>query len=96
MTSFLDMFTTTDEANIRSIFSSITAIKWNGHLKFGYDAELRSIANLVGILFVDLVQNDSNLQEMKDNSSYNRHMEGRYRKLVYKLLDDLGKTVFIQ
>ncbi|MCZ6595138.1 MAG: sulfatase-like hydrolase/transferase [Bacteroidetes bacterium] len=96
MTSYPDMYTTTDEANIRSIFSSIAAIKWNGHLKDGYDTELRSTVNLFRVLFASLAQNADYLQQMEDNSSYNLHMESWYRKSVYKVLDDKGKTVFIQ
>ncbi len=96
MTSYPDMYTTTDEANIRSIFSSIAAIKWNGHLKDGYDTELRSTVNLFRVLFANLAENTDYLQQMEDNSSYNLHMESWYRKSVYKVLDDKGKTVFIQ
>jgi len=96
MTSYPDMFTTTDEANIRSIFSSIAAIKWNGHLKDGYDTELRSTVNLFRVLFANLAENTDYLQQMEDNSSYNLHMESWYRNSVYKVLDDKGKTVFIQ
>lgn len=96
MTSYPDMYTTTDEANIRSIFSSIAAIKWNGHLKDGYDTELRSTVNLFRVLFANLAENTDYLQQMEDNSSYNLHMESWYRNSVYKVLDDKGKTVFIQ
>jgi len=96
MTSYPHMFTTTDEANIRSIFSSIAAIKWNGHLKDGYDAELRSTVNLFRVLFANLAIDDDYLAQMEDNSSYNLHMESWYRKSVYKVLDDKGNTVFIQ
>jgi len=47
-------------------------------------------------LFANLAENTDYLQEMEDNSSYNLHMESWYRKSVYKVLDDKGKTVFIQ
>jgi Sulfatase len=96
MTSYPDMFTTTDEANIRSIFSSVAAIKWNGYLKEGYDTKLRSTVNLFRVLFANLAINDDYLEQMEDNSSYNLHMESWYRKSVYKVLDDRGETVYIQ
>ena len=94
MTSYPDMFTTTDEAKIRSIFSSIAAIKWNGHLKEGFDSELRSTVNLFRVLFANLAQDDGYLKQMEDNSSYNLHRESWYRKSVYKVLDDQGKITF--
>lgn len=95
MTSYPDMFTTEDEANINSIFSTIAAIKWNGHLQDGYDDNLRSTVNLFRVLFANLAKNDSYLQQMEDNSSYNLHRESSYRNSVYKVLDDQGNTTFI-
>lgn len=95
MTSYPDMFTTEDEDNINSIFSTIAAIKWNGHLQDGYDSELRSTVNLFRVLFANLAKNDSYLQQMEDNSSYNLHRENSYRNSVYKVLDDQGNTTFI-
>ncbi len=93
MTSYPNMFTTTDEGNIRSIFSSIAAIKWNGHLKEGYDSELRSTVNLFRVLFANLAQNPRYLEQMEDNSSYNLHRESWYRKSVYQVIDDRGAVV---
>jgi hypothetical protein len=89
------MFTTEDDANINSIFSTIAAIKWNGYLQEGYDGQLRSTVNLFRVLFASLAKNDSYLQQMEDNSSYNLHRENSYRNSVYKVLDDQGNTTFI-
>ncbi|NNM23359.1 MAG: sulfatase-like hydrolase/transferase, partial [Flavobacteriaceae bacterium] len=94
MTSYPHMFTTEDEANLNSIFASIAAIKWNGHLQEGYDAELWSTVNLFRVLFANLAKNDAYLQQMEDNSSYNLHWESWYRKSVYKALDDKGNVSF--
>ena len=94
MTSYPDMFTTEDDANLNSIFSAISAIKWNGHLMEGYDDNLRSTVNLFRVLFANLAKNDRYLQQMEDNSSYNLHRENSYRNSVYKVLDDQGNTTF--
>lgn len=95
MTSYPDMFTTTDEQNLRSIFSSIAAIKWNGHLKTGFDSELRSTVNLFRVLFSSLANDGSYLKNMEDNSSYNLHRENWYRKTVYQSLDDAGNKTHV-
>jgi len=94
MTSYPDMFTTEDEDKINSIFSNIAAIKWNGYLQEGYDDELRSNVNLFRVLFANLAKNDSYLQQMEDNSSYNLHRENSFRNSVYKVLDDQGNVTF--
>ncbi|MEM7185190.1 MAG: sulfatase-like hydrolase/transferase [Bacteroidota bacterium] len=94
MTSYPDMFTTSDHRNLNSIFASIAAIKWNGFLQQGYDQQLRSSVNLFRVLFASLAKNDVYLQQMEDNSSYNLHRESWYRNSVYKALDDRGKLSF--
>jgi len=94
MTSYPDMFTTEDEDKIRSIFSAIAAVKWNGFLQEGYDAELRSSINLFRVLFANLTKDPSYLQQMEDNSSYNLHRESSFRNSVYKVLDDQGNFTF--
>jgi len=94
MTSYPDMFTTEDEGKINSIFSNIAAVKWNGYLQEGYDDELRSNVNLFRVLFANLAKNDSYLQQMEDNSSYNLHRESSFRNSVYKVLDDQGNITF--
>jgi len=94
MTSYPHMFSTDDPGHLNSIFASIAAIKWNGHLQESYDDELRSTVNLFRVLFASLAQNDSYLQQMEDNSSYNLHWESWYRKSVYKVIDDNGNATF--
>ncbi|MEL6811471.1 MAG: sulfatase-like hydrolase/transferase [Bacteroidota bacterium] len=95
MTSYPDMFTTRDEANIHSIFSVIAAIKWNGYLQEGYDQELSSTVNLFRVLFANLARDRSYLKDMEDNSSYNLHRENWYRNSVYQVINDKGEVVYL-
>ena len=94
MTSYPDMFTTEDEANLNSIFSTIAAVKWNGYLQEGYVENLRSSINMFRVLFANLSKDASYLQQLEDNSSYNLHRDNTYRNSVYKVLDDAGNATF--
>lgn len=92
--SYPDMFTNKEEENLHSIFSTIAAVKWNGHLEEGFDADLRSSVNLFRVIFASLAKEASYLQQMEDNSSYNLHLESWYRKSVYQVIDDKGNATY--
>ena len=85
--SYPEMFSTKDPAQIRSIYSSLAAIKWNGHLKGGMDAELKSNVNLFRVLFSVLSENPEYLKYLEDNSSYNLQ-NGTFSKSVRAVIDN--------
>lgn len=90
--SYSEMFSTKDPAQIRSIYSSLAAIKWNGHLKEGMDAELKSNVNLFRVLFSVLSENPEYLKYLEDNSSYNLR-NGTFSKSVRAVIDNEGKVI---
>jgi len=94
--SYDEMFRTEDEKQIRSIFGSIAAIKWNGFLKNDFDKDLRSNVNLFRVLFSVLSENKGYLTNLEDNSSYNLLIKNSFYKSVNKVLDDKGNVVYIK
>lgn len=90
--SYQEMFSTNDPAQIRSIYSALAAIKWNGHLEEGFDAELRSNVNIFRVLFSVLSNNIEYLKYLEDNSSYNLE-NGTFSKSVRAVIDDKGNVI---
>ncbi len=90
--SYNEMFSTQDSAQIHSIYSTLAAIKWNGNLNEGMDAELTSNVNVFRVLFSVLSENPEYLKYLEDDSSYNLQI-GTFRKSVKPIIDDSGKVI---
>jgi len=90
--SYPEMFSTEDPQQIRSIYSTLAAIKWNGHLKEGMDTKLRSNVNIFRVLFSVLSENPEYLKYLEDDSSYNLQ-NGTFSKSVRAVIDDSGKVI---
>lgn len=87
--SYPEMFSTTDPNQIHSIYSVLSAIKWNGNLKEGMDENLQSNVNFFRILFANLSENPEYLKYLEDDSSYILQ-NGTFSKSVRKAIDDRG------
>lgn len=92
LTSFNDMFTTTNKDLINSTFSSNLAVKWNGLNEANYDAKLKTNVNIFRVLFSALSKNKEWLNNLEDNSSYNLRIEAG-TKSVKKLIDTSGNIL---
>lgn len=90
--SYPEMFSTRDRGQIKSIYSTLAAIKWNGNLKEGFDDKLRSNVNVFRVLFSVLSENPEYLKYMEDNSSYNLQ-NGTFSKSVRAAIDDDGNVL---
>ena len=90
--SYPEMFSTTDPNQIHSIYSTLAAIKWNGHLAAEMDADLKSNVNVFRVLFSVLSKNPEYLKYMEDDSSYNLQL-GAFSKSVRAVIDDGGKVI---
>ena len=90
--SYPEMFSTTDPEQLHSIYSTLAAIKWSGHLKQEMDSELRSNVNVFRVLFSVLSENPEYLKYMENNSSYNLK-NGTFSKSVRAVIDDEGKVI---
>lgn len=90
--SYPEMFSTKDPQQIHSIYSTLAAIKWNGNLKEGMDAELKSNVNVFRVLFSVLSENPEYLKYLEDDSSYNLQ-NGTFSKSVRAVIDDSGKVI---
>lgn len=90
--SYPEMFSTEDPQKIRSIYSTLAAVKWNGHLMEGMDTELRSNVNIFRVLFSVLSENPEYLKYLEDDSSYNLQ-NGTFAKSVRVVIDDNGKVI---
>jgi hypothetical protein len=86
------MFSTNDPQQIRSIYSTLAAIKWNGHLKEGMDDELNSNVNIFRVLFSILSNNPEYLKYLEDDSSYNLQ-NGAFSKSAKAVIDDSGQVI---
>jgi hypothetical protein len=86
------MFSTNDSQQIRSIYATLAAIKWNGHLKEGMDAVLSSNVNIFRVLFSILSENPEYLKYLEEDSSYNLQ-NGTFSKSVRAVIDDNGKVI---
>ncbi len=90
--SYPEMFSTRDSNQIKTIYSTLAAIKWNGNLIDGFDEELRSNVNVFRVLFSVLSENPEYLKYMEDNSSYNLQ-NGTFFKSVRAAIDDSGNVL---
>lgn len=90
--SYPEMFSTKDPIQIQSIYSSLAAIKWNGYLEDGMDAELKSSVNFFRVLFSVLSKNPEYLKYLEDNSSYNLK-QGSFFNSVHAVMDDEGTVI---
>ena len=94
--SYDEMFRTQDEKQIKSIFGSLAAIKWNGFLENEFDKDLRSNVNIFRVLFSVLSKDETYLNSLEDNSSYNLLIKNTFYKSVNRVIDDRGKVVNIK
>lgn len=92
LNSYNEMFSTTNPAQINSIFSSLAAIQWNGHLKDDMDSELKSSVNFFRVLFSVLSENPEHLKYVEDNSSYNLK-QGSFSKSVEAVINNEGEVI---
>ena len=90
--SYPEMFSTRDPDQIKSVYSTLAAIKWNGYLQEGFDAELTSNVNVFRTLFSVLGNNPEYLKYMEDNSSYILE-NGAFSESVRMAIDDEGKVL---
>lgn len=90
--SYGEMFSTKNSDHIHSIYSTLAAIKWNGHLKEGMDDNLKSNVNIFRVLFSVLSENPEYLKYLEDDSSYNLQ-NGTFYKSVRPVIDDSGKVI---
>ena len=90
---YSEFYSTNDEDKINSIFSSLLAIKWNGHLKNNKDLKLNSNVNLFRVLFSVLTENKGLLKNMEDNSSYNIRLGNSIRNKVSKCIDNNNMVI---
>ena len=91
--SFNDLFSNTDPKLIKSIYSSIAAIKWNGYLKPKYDKDLKTSVNLFRVLFSVLSEDTKYLEYLENDSSYNLRLNAIGVKKVIKLIDENGEII---
>jgi len=91
--SYNEMFQTQNEAQLRSVFGTLAAIKWNGNLVNGFDDDLKSNVNVFRVLFSVLSKNKEYLQYLEDDSSYNLLIKNAYYKEVNKVIDNQGELV---
>ncbi|WP_157717129.1 hypothetical protein [Formosa sp. Hel1_31_208] len=94
VSSYNDMFSTKDEEDMNSIYSTIAAIKWNGYLYNDVDAHLKSNVNLFRVLFSALSENKALLKHMEDDSSYNLSNASQFYNSVNQVYDTNGNLVF--
>ncbi len=90
--SYPEMFSTNDPQQIHSIYTTLAAIKWNGNLKGGMDAELKSNVNVFRVLFSVLSENPEYLKYLEDDSSYNLQ-NGTFSKSVRAVIDESGEVI---
>lgn len=90
--SYPEMFSTTNPDQLHSVYSTLAAIKWNGHLKKEMDIELRSNVNVFRVLFSVLSENPEYLKYMEDNSSYNLQ-NGSFSNSVKAVINDTGNVI---
>lgn len=88
-----DMSSTTDKDKINSIYGTLAAIKWNGHLIENFDADLTTNVNLFRVLFANLSKNKNLLNHLEDNSSYNLK-GGVFGDKIMQVMDNSGNHVY--
>lgn len=90
--SYPEMFSTNNPDQIKSIYSTLATIKWNGHLVDGMDVDLKTNVNLFRVLFSVLSKNPDYLKYLEDNSSYNL-VNGSFSNSVRAVIDDEGTII---
>ncbi len=93
METYFDKYSNNNEAFMLSTFSVLSAIKWSGHLKEGYDDNLTTNVNLFRVLFSALSEEPKYLKHLEDNGSYNLNYENPYYNSVYKVIGDKGEML---
>jgi len=94
--SFNDLFSNTDPKLIRSIYSSIAAIKWNGNLTAHSDKNLKTSVNLFRILFSVLSDDTKYLDYLEDDSSYNLKLNTLGFKQLIQCIDGNGNIINVK
>ena len=89
--SYKDMYSNDNPNLIKSTYSSLAAVKWNGLLTSDYDAYLKSNVNVFRVLFSALSENKAYLQNLESDSSYNLRL-GLFSKSVYEVIDSNGNV----
>ena len=90
--SYEEMFSTRDPDQIKSVYSTLAAIKWNGYLSQGFDEGLTTNVNVFRVLFSILAENSDYLKYLEDNSSYILE-NGVFSKSVRAAIDDGGTVL---
>lgn len=90
--SYDEMFSTRDTDQIKSVFSTMAAVKWNGYLEGGYDKDLKSNVNVFRVLFSVLSGNSKYLNHLEDDSSYILG-KGMFSNSVRQAIDDAGNVI---
>jgi hypothetical protein len=91
--SYNSLSTIKDLSKIKSVFSPIASVKWNGYLKDDFDANLNSNVNFFRVLFSVLSDDKSYLNYLEDNSSYNLRKKSFF-KSTNKVINNKGEVVF--
>ena len=91
--NYNDMYSTENPYLIKSTYSSLAAVKWNGFLTSDYDANLKSNVNVFRVLFSVLSENKTYLQNLESDSSYNLRL-GLFSKSVYEIIDSDNNIIF--
>ncbi|MFK7831763.1 MAG: hypothetical protein AB8B52_00670 [Winogradskyella sp.] len=78
---------------VNSIFSSLLAIKWSGNKTQHFQDNPKSNVNLFRVLFSHLSENETYLNNLEDNGSY-QIIKQNAPFGVYKLIDSSGQVVF--
>ena len=94
VSNYDQMFTTTDEVELNSIYSVLAAIRWNGYDFEDVDKSFKSNVNLFRVLFAALSENKNLLEDLEEDSSYNLYKESRYYNKVNQVFDPEGNFVF--
>ncbi len=94
MESYNEMFQTQNKDKLQSIFGNLAAIKWNGYLNANQDKYFTSNVNVFKVLFSALSEEETLLQSLEDNSSYNLLIDGYFSKKVNRVIDDNGAVIF--
>lgn len=90
--SYEEMFSTQNPDQIKTVFSNLAAIKWNGNNPETGKSVLRSNVNLFRVLFAGLAQNQEYLKYTEDDSSYNLK-NGFFFNSVRAVIDSDGNVL---
>ncbi|WP_452227932.1 MULTISPECIES: sulfatase-like hydrolase/transferase [unclassified Lacinutrix] len=88
--NYKEKYTNDNPVNMSSIFSVLSAIKWNGNLEAGYDTELKSNVNLFRVLFSVLSEDKTYLNNLEENGSYNLDNGNGFYYSVHQAIQSNG------